>query len=205
MIICDSSIIQGSDEWFAIKAGVPSAGSFDKIITSNGERSKQREKYLYQLAGERITGYRESTYSNQNMQNGTDREPICRMVFEMLMEVEIQEVGFVFFDERKDRGASPDGLIVGRKEGFEMKNPLISTHIGYLLRGKLPADYYAQVHGNMYITGYDAWHFMSFVENMPPFILKIERDEKFIVRLNSELDSFCQELNEITAKLKAFQ
>jgi hypothetical protein len=200
-MIVETEIKQGSPEWFAIKTGVPSAGSFDKIITSTGQISKQREKYLYQLAGERITGYREPTYSNQNMQNGTDREPLCRMVFEMMTEQEVQEVGFVWYDERRDRGASPDGLVVGKREGFEMKNPLMSTHVSYLLKGELPTDYKIQVHGSMYVTGYEAWNFMSYFEGLPPFILKVERDENLIGQMSAAMDEFCDELSYITEKI----
>jgi len=204
MIIIDD-ISQGSSEWFQLKAGVPSAGSFDKIITTKGEPSKQRQKYLYQLAGETITGQKESTYQNQNMLNGTERETTSRMVFEMLHEVEVQEVGFVFYDERKDRGASPDGLIVDRREGLEMKNPIMSTHIDYLLRGKLPTDYICQVQGSLYVTGYDAWWFSSMYVGLPPLILRVERDEKFIGVLSREMDAFCQELAEVVTRLRAMQ
>jgi len=204
MIICPD-IIQGSLEWFTLKAGIPSAGSFDKIITTKGEPSKQRQKYLYQLAGETITGQKESTYQNQNMINGTERESLSRMVFEMMHEVERQEVGFVFKDERKDRGVSPDGLVVGKREGLEMKNPLMSTHIDYLLRKKLPTDYFCQVQGGLYVTGYEAWWFTSMYFGLPPFILRVERDEKFIEILSREMDAFCQELDETVKKLRAMQ
>ena len=68
-------ITQRSAEWFAIKAGKPSPSCFDQIITTKGDRSKQREKYLYKLAGEAVAGIREDGYTSFAMQRGTEMEP----------------------------------------------------------------------------------------------------------------------------------
>ena len=64
-------IDQGSDAWFAEKAGKPGASSFDRIITTKGEPSKQRTDYIFQLAAERIVGREVDGYTNAAMQRGT--------------------------------------------------------------------------------------------------------------------------------------
>ena len=124
-MIIESEITQGSPEWFALKCGIPSAGSFDKIITTKGEPSKQREKYLYQLAGEKISGRRDDTYQNQNMLNGTEREATSRMIFSMLQECEVQEVGFVFYDARRDRGGFAGRVTCWQKRGLRDEKPAV--------------------------------------------------------------------------------
>jgi len=192
---------QLSPEWFAAKVGIPSAASFDQIVTTKGEPSKSRQKYMYQLAGEIILGSKVETYVNAAMQRGTDLEPEARQAFEFIHEVEVRKVGFVFMDEQKKYGASPDGLL--EDAGLEMKCPQIQTHVGYLLDNKLPTDYFQQVQGGMLITGFNQWYFMSYYPGMPPFILKVERDEAFCTKLKAELDKFCSELSEIVSKLKA--
>ena len=66
--------IQGSPEWFQARCGIPTASGFEKILTASGKPSKQREKYLYQLAGEKVTGKPEETYQNGAMKRGTEME-----------------------------------------------------------------------------------------------------------------------------------
>ena len=191
---------QLSPEWFAAKVGIPSAASFDQIIGSKGETSKSRHKYMYQLAGEIILGSKVETYTNAIMQRGTELEPEARKAFEFIHDVQVRKVGFVFQDEQKKYGASPDGLLVDA--GLEIKCPLLHTHVGYLLNDKLPTDYFQQVHGGMLVTGFNKWYFMSYYPGMPPFIKLVERNEKFCEKLKAELDKFCLELAEIVQKLR---
>jgi hypothetical protein len=192
---------QGSPEWFAARVGIPGASSFEQIVTMKGERSTQRQKLLYKLAGERLLGQKEDSYSNTAMQRGIELEPEARSVFEMTTELEVQEVGFCFFDERRDRGCSPDGLI-GNHAGLEIKCPSLPVHIEYLIGGKLPAAYYQQVHGSMLMTDRESWHFFSYYPGLKPFHILVERDITFCQILNEHLEKFCKELNEITAKLR---
>jgi hypothetical protein len=88
-------------------------------------------------------------------------------------------------------------------EGIEVKCPLIHTHVGYLLAGTLPTDYFQQVQGSMFVTGFSSWWFMSYYPAIPPLIIQVKRDDAFCAKLKVALDSFCNELDEITDKLKA--
>ena len=203
-VIIDYSI-QGSPEWMACKVGIPGVSSLDKIITTKGERSTSRDELLYKLAGERIIGRKEETFQSVAMANGIEREPIAREIFEMKMEVEVEQVGFIYYDERKDCGCSPDGLIVGKKEGLEIKCPTLSTHVSYLMGNKLPTRYFQQVQGSLYVTGYESWWFCSWYPDMPVFITQVFPNQKFQRTLEVEMDLFCDELNEIEAKLRAMK
>src|SRR6056297_3226713 len=51
-----SDIEQGTAAWHACRIGNPGASGMSKIITSQGKASASRTKYMYQLAGELITG-----------------------------------------------------------------------------------------------------------------------------------------------------
>jgi hypothetical protein len=195
---------QGSPEWFSARVGIPGASSFSQIVKQSGVRSDQRDKLLYKLAGERLLGHKEDSYSNAAMQRGIEMEPEACSVFEMLTEQAVDHVGFIYYDERRDRGCSPDGII-GETSGLEIKCPTLPVHIEYLLSGKLPAAYYCQVHGSMLMTERSSWWFFSYYPSLPPLKILIERNEKFCTALNIELDSFCQELNDITTRLKALQ
>lgn len=202
MIIIDN-IDQGSPQWLSLRAGIPGASSFSEILTAKTLKpSASRIKLLYQLAGERIIKSKPETYSSYYMKRGTELEPQARDVFSMLQEVDVDQVGYCYYDERKDRGCSPDGLI-GEVSGLELKCPSLSVHVAYLMKKELPSDYFQQVQGSLYITGYEYWFFMSYHPGIKPLIIKVYRDEKFISLLHSELESFCSELDELTEKLKA--
>jgi putative phage-type endonuclease len=194
---------QLSEEWFKLKAGIPGASSFDKIVTTKGEPSKQSKKYMYQLAGEAIVGEKTEGYSNPTMQRGIALESEARELFKLINGVEVKEVGMCFPDERRRYLCSPDGLL--SDSGLEIKCPLIHTHVEYLLGNSLPTDYIQQVQGSMFITGFESWWFLSYYPGLPPLILRIKRDEKFIARLKEELERFCWDLSLMIKKLKEIQ
>jgi len=195
-----NDIVQGSPEWFSAKAGSVGASNIDKIITTKGERSKQREDFMYQLAGERITGQCEETFQSQAMKNGIEREANARQVFEMIYGLEAKQAGIVYKDEWKLCHCSPDGL--PDNCGLEIKNPMMKTHVRYLLNGKLPTDYFCQIQMSLYVTERDLWYFMSYYDGIKPLILECHRDEAFINKLEAELNSFNEELLQIVERLK---
>ena len=166
---------QLSPEWFAATAGNPGASNADKIITTKGERSKQRDDYMRQLAGEFIIGKREEGYTSQAMILGMEREAQARQLFEMLYG-EVRQVGLVW-GENKSCHASPDGL--RETAGLEIKCPMIKTHVKYLLEKTFPMDYFQQVQMGMYVTGLKKWYFMSYYEGLKPFIVECVPDGRF--------------------------
>ena len=199
-----SSAEQGSAGWFSERAGVPSASSFVKLMGSQGKISTQREKYMYTLAGERITGKKEEGYSNGSMQRGVEMEGEARDFFQLITGLAVKEVGFCYKDEAKGEGCSPDGLIMEMseiKEGLEIKCPDLSTHVEYLLKKKLPTKYFPQVQGSLFVTGLEKWHFFSYYPDMPPVHIEVERDEIWIAKFSKAIKDFNKELDEVHKKL----
>lgn len=188
-------IEQGSDAWFSEKAGKPGASSFDKIITTKGEPSKTRADYIFELAAERIIGRQADGYSNAAMLRGTAMEPEGRALFEFITGKELKQVGLVYRDEDRRVLCSPDGLL--ESAGYEQKNPLAKTHAKYLLGGKLPLEYFQQVQGSMWICGFETWWFMSNYPGMPPLILEVKRDYKWIAKLETLMAEFLDELDSV--------
>ena len=201
MPIIISDIQQGSIEWFSACCGSVGASNIDKIVTTKGERSKQREDYMMTLCAERITGQKEVGYSNQAMLNGIEREAEARTLFEMAQGVEVVQVGLIYKDEQKQAHCSPDGLI-GDNEGFEVKNPLSKTHIKYLLGNTLPTDYYCQVQFSLYVSEREYWWFMSHYPGLKPLILKIGRYDNWIAKMEAELTVFHQELADMVEAVR---
>lgn len=193
--------IQGTPEWTAARRGVPSASAFDKIITTKGEPSKQRQKYLYQLAGECVSGIVEETYQNGAMLRGKEMEDEARQLYSLINGVEVQQVGFCVVDGDLAFGCSPDSL-VGEDGGLEIKCPQMATHVSYLLDNVLPTDYIQQVQGNLLVTGRKWWDFMSYYPGLKPLIIRVQRDEKLLKSLKIELELFCEQLKNIIEKIR---
>jgi hypothetical protein len=191
---------QRSDEWFLARLGVPSASSFDNIITMKGEVSKQLEKYMFKLAGEKVCGKAEETYQNAAMLRGVELEEEARQSYMFATDNVVEQVGFCLHDNI-NAGCSPDGLI-GEDGGIEIKCPTISTHVGYILNGGLPSEYFQQVQGSLFITGRKWWDFVSYYPALKPVIVRVYPDVKFISALEGVLKTFCVNLEETINKIK---
>ncbi len=204
MIIVD--VEQGTQEWLNLKAGVPSASNFAKIVTSTGAKSKTVEKYIHQLAGERITGIREEGYQNASMKRGIEMEQEAVNAYEALRDVDTEKVGIVYKDDTKSVLCSPDRLIGAISDApsglLEIKCPEIQTHVSYLLENRLPSKYFQQVQGQMYITGAVYCDFMSYYPGLKPLVVRVERDESFIEKLREELVLVCAELEVVIDEIK---
>ena len=189
---------QRSEDWFKIRSGVPSASEFSNIVQSDGSPSKSRTKYLYKLVGEKLGALPEESYTNKAIENGILREADAREMYSRDVKPVVQ-VGFCIHDE--GYGCSPDGLV--EEDGvIEIKCPILSTHIEYLIKQKLPTDYVQQVQGQLLVTGRKYNDFISYYPGLKPLVVRCYRDEVFISRLRAELLKFISELNELTEKLR---
>ncbi len=204
MAIIDDSFPQRSPEWFAARLGNIGASSVSKIITNSGEISRQRTDYLYQMAGELLTGHSEEIPPTQAMLNGIEREDAARSLFEMIYGVEVRTVGIVYRDETKLYHASPDGL-VGENAVLEIKSPTLKTHVKYLVDGTLPAEYFPQCQMELYVCERKLCYFMSYYPSLPPLILEVQRDEVFIKKLAKALDDFAADLKLLVEKLESLK
>ena len=191
---------QGSADWLALRAGRVTASNFGKVLA--GGQGKTRRAYMLQLVAERLTGEPAETYTNAAMEWGTQTEPLARALYEWETDRLVEEVTITL--EGDYIAASPDGLV--GEGGLEIKCPNTSTHLDYLLRGELPAQYRPQVQGCMWVHRAPWWDFMSFDPRLPPasqaFILRVERDEEYIESLAGSVRAFVGEMLELEQRLR---
>jgi len=193
-------IEQGSLEWFKIRCGIPTASEFDCIISSKGDPSKQREKYLYRLSGERVAKCSEETYQSEDMLRGKKLESEARDYYSFAKGIKVTQVGFCL-QEKPGYGCSPDG-ICGKPGILEIKCPIISTHVEYLLGNKLPVKYFVQTQGQLLVTGKEWLDFMSYFPGLKPLITRVKPDKFFQAKLKRELELFCSDLDRLVKKIK---
>ena len=197
MIIVDCQ--QNTPEWDKARLGIPTASQFGRIITTTRARSEQRAKYLYELAGEKITGKRKEGYKNAAMDRGHEREAESREAYEFITDNKVDIIGFCFFDEKKQFGCSPDGF-VGEDGGFETKDTMPHIQIERLEKGWSGMEHFQQVYGGLLVTGRKWWDLVSYSRGLEPIIVRFERDEEFIKKLHVELILFSRDLNKIVEK-----
>jgi len=193
---------QQTDEWQEIRKGIPTASRFSEIITpAKGELSKSSEGYMKELAASRVWGVREESYTSYHMQNGIDREAQARLEYQALTLIEVEQVRFIYADDRMDRGCSPDGLVYDPGL-IEIKSPKLKTHVGYILSDGYPREYKCQIQGELYICEREWCDFISYFPGTDLYIKRVYRDEKFIKKLAEAIDQFNEQLNELVSKLK---
>lgn len=189
---------QLSAEWFNVRRGLPTCSRFDQIMTAvTCKPSAGQSKLIDELIAESICPPEEAipSYVSPEMEAGMklEAEAKCSFQLEYANGAPIKEVGFILADCAR-YGGSPD-LLVGEDGGAEIKCPSPSVHVGYIRAGELPSIYKLQIHGYMIVTGRSHWSFFSYARHLPPFHLRIERDE-FTAKLEAELLNFCQKYND---------
>lgn len=199
-------IDQRSPEWFAQRNGKVTASRIAEMIakTKTGYGAG-RENYMAQLVVERITGQTTESKPTAAMQWGTDQEPFARAAYEAAQGVMVEEVGFIPHPTIPMSGASPDGL-VGDDGCVEIKCPNTAQMIDALLTQSVPHKYLVQIQWQLACTG-RAWaDYVVFDPRMPKkaqlFVKRVERDQKLIDDLESEVKKFLAEVDEKVSKLQ---
>ena len=200
-----NDMAQGSDEWKQLRLGKITASRLSDVMSSgrSGAPSKTRQSYMLQLAAEILTGEAEDSFSNKYMDWGNACEPQARSMYTFDSGNVVEEVAFVIASDRF--GVSPDGM-VGQDGLLEIKCPKTTTQIDRFITGKFPTEYKAQVQGQLLATGRRWCDFVSFDPRISGpaqyFIIRVERDEDYIIELQAKIDTFTYELNNLLELLK---
>lgn len=202
-------IAQGSPEWFLQRLGKVTASRVaDVIAKTKTGYSTSRENYCVELALERITGARQESYSNDAMKWGTETEPLARAAYEADSDELVDEVAMISHPTIEMTGASPDGL-VGSEGLVEIKCPNSATHARTLLSKKPDNKYVTQMMWQMACTGRKWCDFVSFDPRFPQhlqlFVTRVQRDDKLIAELETEVKAFLAEVSEMVEKLNSMK
>jgi hypothetical protein len=194
---------QGTPEWLACRAGIPTASEFDTVMAKGrgGGDSKTRRTYMLKLIGERLTHEPMYSYSNDHMERGKVMEAEARDLYQMIAEVDCQQVGFL---RRGDAGASPDSL-VGNDGMLEIKTKLPHLQIDCILYDEFPAEHRAQCQGQLWIAEREWVDFVSYWPGLPLFAKRVFRDEDYIKRLAEAVRVFNTEMEETIAKVQQYR
>lgn len=195
---------QGSDEWRAIRAGIPTASEFANVIRTKGRgengESKTRRTYLLKLAGERLTGEPADSYTNVHMDRGKTMEDEAREFYCFTREVEVRRVGFI---RNEEKGCSPDSLI-GDDGALEIKTALPHILLDLIDRDQFPPEHKAQCQGVLWVAEREWIDLMVYWPKLPPLVKRMYRDEKYIAELAAAVDQFNAELHELVERIRRY-
>ena len=202
MIVHD--VQQNSPEWLQLRSGMPTASDFSKLVTNTGKASTQYKKLGPLLAAEKYTGGPIDQWAgNAATERGHEMEPRARAYYQFTTDRELTQVGFVTTDDMT-AGCSPDSF-VGEDGLLEIKCPLAAKHsenLDHIHReGTCPPDYYAQVQGQLMITGREWCDLLFFHPELPAALIRVMPDEGIQKELAEGIKKTIAERDRIYAAL----
>jgi len=214
MIVHD--VEQGTLAWLQLHLGIPTASGLNNLLTTGFEKrtGEMVRTYIFKKVAEAWRGkplVSLGSGGNWDTEQGMILETEALPWFELEYETKVKRVGFITTDDNRF-GCSPDGLILsadGQLEsvdcGLEIKCPAAHTHVKYLIDGKLPNEYAAQVHGGMFATGFSRWVFVSYRRGFPALRVEVERDEEIQTKIQEAVDLFHLDFSAWLARLKTYE
>lgn len=203
-----AEIIQGSAEWFAIRAGKVTASRIADVTARSRDRKTwgvSRANYAAQLICERLTGLIKEGFSSSAMQHGIDTEAEARAAYSFYQNTDVVQVGFVLHPTIGMTGASPDGL-VGDDGIVQFKCPQPAQHLDSLMGGSIDGGYQKQMLWELACTGCQWCDFASYSPDFPEamrlHVTRVPRDNEKIAELEGEVLTF---LAELAAKERALR
>lgn len=196
--------LQRNDAWYEARAGRVTASPVLKVYKkTKAGYSTQREDYKFQLIAERLVGTTISGFKSASMTRGIQKEAEARERYQRLTNYPVTEVGFIPHPTIEMAGASPDGF-VGDDGIIEVKCPDSKQAVEVLLNDYLDDAYKAQMMWQLACTGRQWADYVVFDDRLPPpmqlYVRRIERDDKLIADVETEVRKF---LSEIAADMEA--
>jgi hypothetical protein len=177
-IVYHPNVIQGSEEWHALRCGLLTASEIKLILTPTlkvAANVKERA-HLWELAAQRISEYVEPTYVGDDMLRGHDDEITARELYHQNI-APVVECGFITNDKWGfTLGCSPDGLVgddglieaKSRRQKFQ-----IQTIVEHYESGAIPEDYSLQVQTELLVTGRKWCDLISYSGGLPMITMRV--------------------------------
>lgn len=213
-------MVQGSEEWFAVRCGILTASEMKNVINASLEPVKPTKKdlergkditHLYELLAQRLNNYVEPSYVGDAMLRGHEDEVYARDDYDKKF-APVKECGFITNDKWGFTiGYSPDGLI-GENGQIEGKSRIQKYQVETILSGMMPDDFKIQVQTGLLVSERAYCDFISYpaMGGMEAIAIRVEADKAaqdaivaaacdFETRLQKKMDQY----KEIVASGKA--
>ena len=172
------NVVQGGDEWLAMRCGVITASEMKLLLTPTlkiAANDKQRA-HLFELAAQRISRFVEPHYVSDDMLRGQEDEFFARHLYAEKI-APVSECGFITRDFGPFViGYSPDAL-VGDDGLIECKSRRQKYQVETIASGEMPAEYMLQCQTGLLVTGRKWLDFCSYSNGLPMIVIRIYPDD----------------------------
>ena len=190
-------IEQRTPEWLILKLGKFSGSTASDLLMKDSTKGYQN--LIKKLAYERITGQIIETYKSDAMIRGNELEPEAREIYEFETRNRVKLIGFIEYNDFVC--CSPDGLI-GDEGIIEIKCPLWSTQMDYLLDQSVPNNYFSQIQFNLLVSEREWCDFYSYHPKLDSVLIRVQRDKEKIEEIKNKLEIAKQDILNLMEKLK---
>ncbi|HKS46732.1 MAG TPA: YqaJ viral recombinase family protein [Amycolatopsis sp.] len=186
-------VIQGSDEWHDQRRGIVTASVVGQLVTTKTLKPANNETsraLTAQLVAERLTGYTDPTYINDDMLRGIEDEPRAREKYAEVYQRTVTEIGLLL--RRKDTwqlGYSPDGL-VGDDGLIEVKSRRAKKHLATILDDAVPVENMAQCQAALLVSGREWLDYVSYSGGMPLYVKRVFPDPAWQEAIVAAVEQF---------------
>ena len=190
---------QGSDKWLRARLGVLTASQAERLLTKTMKPSTQAKALKAKLVAEKLLGQPVENFGGTYWtERGNELEAEAGAYFALQTGLEPKAVGFVYRDESKRAGCSPDWLCFDGEDpatGVEVKCPYAETHMGYVMGGGAE-KYTPQVQFSLWVTQLPSWWFMSYHPGLPPFLVEQVPEPAWQAAFDKIVPPFLDEVHE---------
>lgn len=190
---------QGSLEWHRMRAGMVTGTSLKQAL------SKNWRTLMYELIAERMTEPEIDEFYSKSVERGKSMEPIALKKCIESKGIPYEPTGMLLSDEIEMFGISPDAIVRDGDTicgGLEIKCPSSKKHVEYLLKNKVPTEYFYQVLSPFVVSDdIQWWDFASYDDRnyeRPLFHIRTERED-----IKVEIAEARKKLFEFMSKVKA--
>lgn len=195
-IVYHKEMIQGSEEWHAIRCGLPTASEMKLLVTPATLKPASNDKeraHMWELLAQRITKYVEPRWIGDDMLRGQDDE-IMGVELYAKSYAPIQRVGFVTNDKWGFTiGYSPDALVgdEGQVECKSRKQSLqIRTFVDYVSADAIDPDFSIQVQTGLLVSERKWCDLISYCGGLPMATVRVYPDEKIQAAIIAAVTAF---------------
>lgn len=202
MINIHTDLVQGSDEWLAVRRGLLTASEMKLILTPTLKAaSNEKERaHLYEILAQRISGHVEPSYIGDDMLRGMEDEIEARATYAEHF-APAEEVGFITNDKWGfTLGYSPDGL-VGTDGLIECKSRRQKFQVETIISQAVPVEYMMQLQTGMLVSERAWCDFVSFSGGLPMAVIRVFPDPQMQEAILNAAGAFEARLQE---KLSAY-
>lgn len=191
MLTIHNDIVQGSDEWRALRCGLLTASEVKHIITPSMRfaRDDAMRAHACEILAQRITGHVDPGYIGDDMLRGQEDEAWARELYSE-HHSQVEECGFMIRSFGGfNIGYSPDGL-VGDDGLIEFKSRKPKLQIETIVAAEMPAEHMQQVQTGLLVSGREWCDYVSYCGGLPMAVYRVDADKTWAEAIIDAAEEF---------------